>query len=153
MYFPSTFKSFSLPFFLVFVGLLVVGCDSSGSNSEDSETTTYEFEGLWKHEGGGSWGGGGYEHYLDVSGTDVTKHQVTLDVDGNRVGCDTDTQTIENYDKSSNMVTLDGELHSDGPEIEINVESGTLTYLPEGDDMDEYEKVDELPQGAAERCG
>lgn len=133
---------------LVITGLLVIGCDSSGSSS-----SSYEFEGLWKHEGGGEFGGGGFEHYLDVSGSELTKHQVTLDVDGNRVGCDTDTQTIESYDEGTSMVTLDGELHDDGTKIKIEVESDNLTYQPEEDDPDEYQTTDELPQGAAERCG
>lgn len=143
------FKSLFLACCLLAVGVSLSACDSSGSNSG----TTYEFEGLWKHEGGGSWGGGGYEHYLDVSGKDVTKHQVSLDVDGNRIGCDTDTQKIKSYDKSANTVTLDGELHSDGPTIEIEVESDSLTYEPEGDEPDQYSTTDALPEGAKSRCG
>jgi len=142
-------KSVFLVACLLLVGVTLPGCDNSGSNSG----TTYEFEGMWKHEGGGSWGGGGYEHYLDVSGKNITKHQVSLDVDGNRIGCDTDKQKIKSYDESTNTVTLDGALHSDGPTIEIAVDSGSLTYTPEGEDADNYQETDALPSGAKSRCG
>lgn len=150
MYKNSTSNAISLLllFGLVFAGTFLSACDSSGSSSEPS----YEFEGLWVHHGGGGWGGGGYEHYIDVDGSDFTKHHVSLDVDGNRIGCDSETETIESFDAESNTLTLDEEVHGDGPEIEIEVDSETLTYQPDGENADTYEMTDELPDGAAQRC-
>lgn len=138
-----------LVFCLGLAGIGIVGCDGSGSNSEPS----YEFEGLWQHKGGGDFGGGGYEHYLDVSGSELSKYHVSLDVDGNRIGCDAETEAISEYDEETNVLTLEGDIHNDGSEITLEVESETLTYQPaEDDDVDTYTKIDELPDGAAARC-
>lgn len=133
--------------FLLLGGLVLVGCDSSGSNSGDSGKN-YEFEGLWRHDGSG------FEHYLEVSGSEITKHEVGLDVDDNPISCDTDTQTIGDYNQESGMATLDGKLHDDGPKVEVKInEEGRLKYKPEDDDGDYYGETDGLREGAEARCG
>ena len=90
---PRFFRTF-LFCSLVSVGLLFVGCDSSGSNGD------YEWTGEWEVISGS-------DVSLEQSDIfyDITSDEVTIIFQSDRFGCQTETEEITNID--GNTITTD----------------------------------------------